>query len=236
MTSDRAVMRIDRFIGNATSLSRSQVHRVIRAGRVWVDGIQVKKASTPVSLDAEVTLDESKVAPPLPRYFMLHKPVGVVSATRDPSQRTVLDLFDVPKRSALHIAGRLDIDSSGLVLVTDDGQWSHRITAPSNHCPKVYYVTLAEPLTEEQAASVSAGLLLKGENKPTKPARVERVSARELRLTITEGRYHQVKRMFAALGNHVVALHRLSIGGLALDQSLEPGAYRPLSAEEIALF
>jgi 16S rRNA pseudouridine516 synthase len=147
-----------------------------------------------------------------------------------------LDLFDLPKRSTLHIAGRLDIDSSGLVLVTDDGQWSHRITAPSNHCPKTYYVTLAEPLTVEQASSLAVGLLLKGESKVTKPATVEKVSEHELRLTITEGRYHQVKRMFAALGNHVVALHRLSIGGLALDSSLLPGAYRSLTTEEITLF
>jgi 16S rRNA pseudouridine516 synthase len=229
-------MRLDRYLCQTTDLTRSQARSVIRGGRVSVAGAQITQPACQVGVQTEVTLDERLLVPPLPRYFMLNKPLGVVCATRDPSQRTVLDLFDVPKRSALHIAGRLDIDSSGLVLVTDDGQWSHRITAPSNHCPKVYHVTLAEPLTEEQAASVSAGLLLKGESKPTKPARVERVSARELRLTITEGRYHQVKRMFAALGNHVVALHRLSIGGLALDQSLAPGAYRPLSAEEIALF
>jgi 16S rRNA pseudouridine516 synthase len=201
-----------------------------------VAGAQVTQPACQVDIKAEITLDETLLAAPLPRYFMLNKPLGVVCATRDPSQRTVLDLFDVPKRSALHIAGRLDIDSSGLVLVTDDGQWSHRITAPANHCPKTYFVSLAEPLTSQQASRVSAGLLLKGESRPTKPATVDRVSEHELRLTITEGRYHQVKRMFAALGNHVVALHRLSIGGLVLDQSLIPGTYRPLSAEEIALF
>lgn len=236
MTSLKAVIRIDRFISNATSLSRSQVQRVIRAGRVRVDGVQIKKASLSVRLDAEVYLDESMVTPPLPRYFMLNKPIGVVSATHDPSQRTVLDLLDVPKRTRLHIAGRLDIDCSGLVLVTDDGQWSHRITAPSNHCPKTYAVTLAEPLVTGQIARLETGLLLKGETKPTKPATVEQVSEHELRLTITEGRYHQVKRMFAALGNHVEALHRVSIGGLLLDQSLPPGEYRRLTQQEVALF
>ncbi|MES9944590.1 MAG: pseudouridine synthase [Candidatus Thiodiazotropha sp.] len=236
MTALKAVIRIDRFISKATSLSRSQVQRMIRAGRVRVDGVQVKKASLPVRLDAEVYLDESMVAPPLPRYYMLNKPIGVVSAAHDPSQRTVLDLFDVPKRTGLHIAGRLDIDSSGLVLVTDDGQWSHRITAPSNHCPKSYAVTLAEPLTAGQITKLETGLLLKGETKPTKPATVEQLSALELRLTITEGRYHQVKRMFAALGNHVEGLHRLSIGGLLLDQSLLPGEYRPLTPQEVGLF
>jgi 16S rRNA pseudouridine516 synthase len=236
MTSAKAVIRIDRFISNATSLSRSQVQRVIRAGRVRVDGVQIKKGSIPVRLDAEVYLDESMVAPPLPRYFMLNKPIGVVCAAHDPSHRTVLDLFDVPNRTTLHIAGRLDIDSSGLVLLTDDGQWSHRITAPSNHCAKTYRVTIAEPLTAEQASRLENGLLLKGETKPTRPARVERIAEHVLYLTITEGRYHQVKRMFAALGNRVEGLHRLSIGSLSLDQSLSPGGYRALSLEEVALF
>ncbi|MGD8911516.1 MAG: 16S rRNA pseudouridine(516) synthase RsuA [Candidatus Thiodiazotropha sp.] len=229
-------MRLDRYLCQTTDLTRSQARRVIRGGRVSVGGAPVTHPASQVDIQAEVTLDESLLTPPLPRYFMLNKPLGVVCATRDPSQRTVLDLFDLPKRSTLHIAGRLDIDSSGLVLVTDDGQWSHRITAPSNHCPKTYYVTLAEPLTVEQASSLAVGLLLKGESKVTKPATVEKVSEHELRLTITEGRYHQVKRMFAALGNHVVALHRLSIGGLALDSSLLPGAYRSLTTEEITLF
>jgi 16S rRNA pseudouridine516 synthase len=229
-------MRLDRFIGNATSLSRSLVQRAIRNGRVRVDGIEVKQVSAPISIDAAVFLDGSPVAPPLPRYFMLHKPVGVVCATRDSSHRTVLDLFDLPNLRALHVAGRLDIDTSGLVLVTDDGQWSHRITAPSNQCPKTYQVILADPVTHQQVSLLGGGLLLRGEKKATRPAIVERMSERELRLTITEGRYHQVKRMFAAVGNHVTALHRVSIGGLSLDQCLGPGDYRPLTPQEVMLF
>ncbi|MES9828346.1 MAG: pseudouridine synthase [Candidatus Thiodiazotropha sp.] len=229
-------MRLDRYLCQTTDLTRSQARSIIRGGRVSVGGAPVTQPASQVDMQAEVVLDDSLLPPPLPRYFMFNKPLGVVCATRDPSQRTVLDLFDVPKRNALHIAGRLDIDSTGLVLVTDDGQWSHRITAPSNHCPKTYHVTLAEPLTVEQASSVGAGLLLKGESRPTKPATIERVSELELHLTITEGRYHQVKRMFAALGNRVVALHRLSIGGLSLDQSLVPGGYRSLKRQEIELF
>jgi 16S rRNA pseudouridine516 synthase len=187
-------------------------------------------------MHTEVALDEELLLPPLPRYFMLNKPQGVVCATRDHGQRTVLELLDEPRRGALHIAGRLDIDTTGLVLVTDDGQWSHRITAPASHCSKTYRVTLAEPLTSEQASGVARGLLLKGERKPTKPAVVDRLSTCELRLTITEGKYHQVKRMFAALGNHVVALHRLSIGGVSLDESLAPGGYRSLTPHEIGYF
>ncbi|MEW8029687.1 MAG: pseudouridine synthase [Candidatus Thiodiazotropha sp.] len=229
-------MRLDRYLCQTTDLTRSQARNIIRDGRVGVGGATVTHPASQVDVHAEVTLDECLLPPPLPRYFMLNKPLGVVCATRDLSQRTVLDLFDVPKRGALHIAGRLDIDSSGLVLVTDDGQWSHRITAPSNNCPKTYHVTLAEPLKAGQASRVGAGLLLKGESKPTKPATIERVSEYELRLTISEGRYHQVKRMFAALGNRVVALHRLAIGGVSLDRSLLPGAYRPLTRDEIGLF
>jgi 16S rRNA pseudouridine516 synthase len=229
-------MRLDRFISNATALSRSRVQRAIRGGRVRVDGVEVKQVSVPVGFDAVVSLDGSQVAPPLPRYFMLHKPIGVVCATRDPSHRTVLDLIDLPNRSILHIAGRLDIDTSGLLLVTDDGQWSHRITAPSNNCPKTYHVAVVDPVTDEQAERLGAGLMLKGENRPTRPAGVERLSERELHLTIYEGRYHQVKRMIAAVGNHVSALHRVSIGELCLDQSLEPGEYRPLTPGEVMLF
>lgn len=230
------MLRLDRYLSNTTSLTRSQAWQVLRGGRVTVDGETVKQGATQIPLDARVTLDGVPVAPPLPRYYMLNKPPGVVCATRDPSQRTVLDLFDVAGRSRLHIAGRLDIDTTGLVLITDDGQWSHRITAPSKHCRKCYLVTLAEPLGAEQASRLAAGLMLRGESRPTRPASVERLSANKLRLTISEGRYHQVKRMFAALGNRVVELHRESIGDLHLDQSLEPGTYRPLLPQEIALF
>ncbi|MES9991973.1 MAG: 16S rRNA pseudouridine(516) synthase RsuA [Candidatus Thiodiazotropha sp.] len=230
------MLRLDRYLSNATTLTRSQAQRALRGGRVSVDGEIVKQGATQVSTDARVMLDGVAVGPPLPRYFMLNKPMGVVCATRDPGQRTVLDLFDLPNPERLHIAGRLDIDTSGLVLVTDDGQWSHRITAPSSHCPKCYRVTLAEPLGDEYASRLAAGLQLRGESKPTRPATLEKLSESELRLTITEGRYHQVKRMFAVLGNRVLALHRESIGDLHLDPSLEPGSYRPLLAQEIALF
>jgi 16S rRNA pseudouridine516 synthase len=229
-------MRLDRYLCQTTDLTRSQARTLIRGGRVGVAGNLVKQPAQQVDIHTEVTLDGELLPSPLPRYFMLNKPLGVVCATHDPGQRTVLDLLDEPRRHVLHIAGRLDIDTTGLVLVTDDGQWSHRITAPSRHCSKIYQVTLAEPLTPEQASGVAGGLLLKGERKPTKPAIVEKVSSCELRLTISEGKYHQVKRMFAAMGNRVVALHRLSIGGVSLDESLDPGAYRPLTAKEIGSF
>jgi 16S rRNA pseudouridine516 synthase len=229
-------MRLDRYLCQVTDLTRSQARKVIRGGRVLVGKSAVKQPAQQVDDQADVILDGNCLPRPSPRYFMLNKPIGVVCATHDPSQRTVLDLLQEPNRDALHIAGRLDIDTTGLVLVTDNGHWSHRITAPSRHCGKTYHVTLAEPLSPEQESDICAGLLLKGERKPTKPASIERLSANEVLLTITEGKYHQVKRMFAAQGNRVESLHRLSIGGISLDEALAPGEYRPLFEQEIGLF
>jgi 16S rRNA pseudouridine516 synthase len=167
---------------------------------------------------------------------MLNKPQGVICATTDPGHRTVLDLLDVENKKGLHPAGRLDIDTTGLVLISDDGDWSHRITAPRHKCPKTYRVTLAEPLEEQVAAQFAEGIALHNEEKKTQPATLEILSPTEVRLTIGEGKYHQIKRMFAAVGNHVVALHREAIGALQLDEALAPGEYRQLSEEERNLF
>lgn len=228
--------RLDRYLSNATALSRSQAQRAIRAGRVTVDGAQVKLASASVPDDAVVCLDESAVAPPLPRYLMLNKPRGVVCATKDPSHRTAIDLLDLPNPAGLHFAGRLDIDATGLVLISDDGQWSHRIAAPGKACGKRYRVGLERALEMADMRRLQAGVLLRGEKRPTRPARLEIVGPGECLITISEGRYHQVKRMFAAVGNRVVSLHRESIGALALDPALGAGDFRDLTEAEIALF
>lgn len=230
------MIRLDRFICNATALSRSQAQREIRAGRVSVDGVTTKRAAMPIPLTASVSLDGERVVPPLPRYLMLHKPLGVVCASRDPTHRTAIDLLDLPNPEGLHFAGRLDIDTSGLVLISDDGQWTHRIVAPGRRCTKRYRVGLAEAPEESQLKRLRGGILLRGEQRPTRPARVERIDEREILLSITEGRYHQVKRMLAALGHAVVRLHREAIGPLELDPGLGPGAFRPLRADEVALF
>jgi 16S rRNA pseudouridine516 synthase len=147
-----------------------------------------------------------------------------------------MELLDEDNLQQLHVAGRLDIDTSGLVLLSDDGNWSHRITAPRHKCPKRYRVTLAAPLDPAAVEQFAAGLTLRNEAKKTKPATLEILTPTEVRLTIGEGKYHQVKRMFAAIGNHVVALHREAIGALQLDESLAPGEYRPLSEAERELF
>lgn len=133
----------------------------------------------------------------------------------------------------LHFAGRLDVDTTGLVLITDDGQWSHRITSPKHKCDKTYRVWLADPVTDDYARQLQEGVQLRSERELTLPAQMETVGEKEVLLTIHEGKYHQVKRMFAALGNKVVALHRERVGDIILDEALDPGEYRYLTEQEI---
>ncbi len=228
-------MRLDQFVSQSTGMPRSEAVKVIRWGQVLVDGVKITKTSTHIDPTAEVLLDDAKIVLPGVIYLMLHKPVGVVSATEDLEHQTVMDLIDHPHRHTLHVVGRLDKDTTGLLLITNDGDWSHRITAPKNHVPKTYLATLAWALTEEGAAQLRAGVQLNGEKGLTKPAEVEILPDQQARMTISEGKYHQVKRMFAAVGNRVGALHRERIGGLVLDAELPPGKWRELSVRELAL-
>ncbi|MET0029008.1 MAG: 16S rRNA pseudouridine(516) synthase RsuA [Candidatus Thiodiazotropha sp.] len=230
------MLRLDRYLSNATALTRSQAHKALRSGRVSVDGKTIKQGAFQIAQDAKVFLDGQPVAAPGSRYLMLHKPLGVVCATEDPTHRTAIDLLDLPNPQGLHFAGRLDIDATGLVLITDDGQWSHRITSPSKQCAKTYLATLASAIPETALERIRNGILLRGERHPTAPAQADRLNDTQVRLTITEGRYHQVKRLFAAVDNRVVSLHRESIGELRLDAALTPGSYRALSVDEIDLF
>ena len=227
-------MRLDKFLAHQTGISRTLVARELRTGLVTVDGEIVKSGSRQISADNEVAYDGNIMSHVTgPRYFMLNKPQGYVCSTDDPVNPTILYFVDEPVAHKLHAAGRLDIDTTGLVLMTDDGQWSHRITSPKHHCEKTYRVTLDAPVADDTAALFAQGVMLNGEQHPTKPARLEIITAQDVRLTISEGRYHQVKRMFAAAGNHVNALHREQVGGIVLDETLAPGEYRPLTDEEI---
>lgn len=228
-------MRLDKFIAQQLGVSRAIAGREIRASRVTVDGDIIKDSAFKLSPDHDVEYDGNTLTQQTgPRYFMLNKPQGYVCSTDDPDHPTVLYFLDVPVAHKLHAAGRLDIDTTGLVLMTDDGQWSHRITSPRHHCEKTYLVTLESPLADDTAGRFAQGIQLHNEKDLTKPAQLEVITPTEVRLTISEGRYHQVKRMFAAVGNHVVALHRERIGAIVLDPTLEPGEYRPLTEEEIA--
>lgn len=229
-------MRLDRFIGNATDYSRSEIKKMIRARRISVNGAVQVDAALHVEAKDEVLVDGDPARAPSARYFMLNKPVGYVSETKDRLNPSVVDLLDEPNMGKLHVAGRLDIDTTGLVLLTDDGQWSHRVTSPNHRCGKTYYVAIDSVLSEEHEKKITAGLWLNNEDRRTLPAEIERICDNEFRLTIYEGKYHQVKRMFAAVGHRVEKLHRERIGNIVLDDSLESGKYRELTEAEINSF
>lgn len=228
-------MRLDYYLAHAANYSRKEAKRIIHKGRVKVADSVETKISFSVEAGAEVRLDDTLlVLEQGHRYLMLNKPEGVVSATEDGLHETVLDLIPHELRRNLHPVGRLDRDTTGLLLLTTDGHWSHKISAPKNRCEKTYLAELAELLTPDAIARLEQGVLLKGETEPTRLARVVAVSDRCIRLTLTEGRYHQVKRMLAAVGNHVTSLHREQVGAIFLDPALGPGDYRTLSAAEVA--
>lgn len=227
-------MRLDQFIAQATGLSRKDAKRAISRGLVSVDGETCLGGNQKISQQVEVVMDGQPVSLPGDRYLMMNKPAGVVSATTDSDHPTALDLLPVELARDLHIAGRLDADTTGLLLLTTDGQWSHRITSPRTHCPKLYRVTLAAPLSSQARQQLEAGVQLRDDPKPTRPAQVTVIDDTTIELGISEGRYHQVKRMLAAVGNHVQALHRVQIGAVRLDTALKPGDFRALTDEEKA--
>ncbi len=225
--------RLDKFIANVGKIPRSRIKPLLKKGAVTVNGNPKVKATDAVTLDDVITLDGETLTYLGNRYFMLHKPEGYVSANSDDLHPTALDLLAEPHLEDLHIAGRLDIDTTGLVLITNDGQWSHLITSPKKDKAKVYLVETANPITDEDVSAFEQGVQLNGERHLTRPATLEILASYSARLSITEGKYHQVKRMFAARGNKVVSLHREKIGEIALDESLAPGEYRPLTQAEI---
>ena len=228
-------MRLDKFLAETTGLTRSQAAKVLRQSAVTVNGKIEKSGAVKVSPDDEVCYDGERLTwVENGQYIMLHKPQGYICSHEDGDYPTIYQFFDYPLSARLHSAGRLDVDTTGLVLLTDDGQWSHRITSPKHHYPKTYLVTLADPVEANYSQACAEGILLRGEKEPTKPAELEILDDYNVNLTISEGRYHQVKRMFAALGNKVVGLHRWKIGNLVLDDDLGEGEFRHLTEEEIA--
>lgn len=225
-------MRLDKFLSNNTPWSRSQLHKIIRAGEVTINGEICWKADHKILPGDNIHLQQQLITQRQPRYLMMNKPAGYVCATQDSENPTVMDLLHEEFIDELQIVGRLDKDTTGLLLLTDDGQWNHRITAPVSHCRKTYKVDLQNPVAAETQTLFQQGVLLQGEKKPTAPAQLEIIHPHQVYLTISEGKYHQVKRMFAAVGNHVIALHREKIGELQLDNQLTPGSYRSLTAQE----
>jgi len=226
-------MRLDKYISNGRDLSRTQVRRLVKAGAITINDEICKNSAQQVSNNDQVTLHKQPLSPPKARYFMLNKPAGYICATHDGEHPTVLELLDEPRQKELQIAGRLDIDTTGLVLITDNGQWNHAVTAPNKHCQKIYHVTTTKTIINKDQQAFKQGLWLDGEKKATLTADLTILHSNECTLAIHEGRYHQVKRMFAAVGNRVESLHRASIGSIILDQNLAPGEYRPLLASEV---
>lgn len=206
---------------------------MLHADEVSVNGEAERNSGRQVSDADRVRLDGQEVDTPSERYLMLHKPEGYVCSHNEGDNPTVIGLIELPRAEKLSIAGRLDIDTTGLVLLSDDGQWCHRITSPRHKQAKVYELRCADLIDDKAAEQFARGIMLNNEKALTKPAELELIDAHRARVTLYEGRYHQVKRMFAALGNRVVALHRESIGPIRLDDALFPGEYRELTQAEV---
>ncbi|WP_198263731.1 16S rRNA pseudouridine(516) synthase RsuA [sulfur-oxidizing endosymbiont of Gigantopelta aegis] len=230
-------MRLDKYLGQNTNLSRSLAKKAISSGQISVNLECIKNTAFKVKMSDQVLYCGEPIVTLGHRYLMLNKPLGYICSTQDELHPSVLNLIDIDKPDRLHIVGRLDVDTTGLVLITDDGQWSHRITSPKRNCQKTYQVDLAETLNAALSRDIierfKKGLLLKNEFKATLPAQLVIQSNQKVLLSIQEGRYHQVKRMFAAVGNHVEALHRVSIGAITLDTQLSEGEWRYLTEAEI---
>lgn len=225
--------RLDRFISQNSDCSMADTRLLLAQRRIMLDGVVADSVQQAVTKFTHVELDGVCLQSGQPVYLALNKPRGVVSATKDDRHPTVLDLVDHPRKDELHIAGRLDFNTTGLVLLTNDGAWSRRISLPQTKLPKTYEVTLSEPLNEEYVAAFRAGIYFAHEGITTLPACLEILSAHRARLSLVEGKYHQVKRMFGAFRNKVLALHRVSVGPVCLGD-LEPGATRPVGASELA--
>lgn len=235
--SKTPTMRLDRLLANLGYGSRKEMHGLVAARQIILDGVALSDAGARIAIGPDLPqrmlVMGKAVDPPPPMIVMLHKPLGVVCSHKETGER-IYDLLPPRWRvrdPVLSSVGRLDKDTSGLLLITDDGDFLHRVISPRRHVQKSYIAELDRPLSGEEGALFAAGtLMLEGEDKPLLPAVLEPLGEKRARLLIEEGRYHQVRRMFAAVGNHVTALHRDRIGGLVLPDDLAPGDYRVLPA------
>ena len=241
-------LRLDRYLADAGCGTRSQVKKEIARGAVYVNGTAEKRPERKVDPETDrVEWNGRLLSYAEHEYYMMNKPGGTVSATEDRRERTVLDLMGPDRRDGLFPVGRLDKDTVGLLLITDDGDLAHRLLSPRRHVDKVYYVRVRGRLTEEDVTRFREGLDI-GDEKPALPADLRILKTwgtdpgspeappeerSEAEVTLREGRFHQVKRMFRAVGKEVVFLQRISMGPLRLDESLAPGEYRRLTAEEL---
>jgi 16S rRNA pseudouridine516 synthase len=242
VSSKQPTMRLDRLLANLGYGTRREVERVVWAGLVMLDGVALEDADQRIAitpdLPARMTFDGAPLDPPPGLTLMLHKPVGVTCSHKEqgPLVYSLLPERWRRREPPISTVGRLDKDTSGLLLLTDDGVLLHRIISPRSHVSKRYDVTLARPLRgDEEKIFASGELMLEGDTKPLLPVPMGVLSTTRATVTLTEGRYHQVRRMFAAVGNHVTALHRDRVGGLMLPDDLPAGQYRILGQADVAL-
>lgn len=232
------MMRLDKYLAEMGVGTRQEVKKQIRQGKAAVNGTVVKAADTKIDETSdEVTICGRNISYVSYEYYMLNKPAGVVSATEDRRDTTVIDLIKEKKRKDLFPVGRLDKDTEGLLLITNDGNLAHRLLAPKKHVDKVYYAKIDGMVTEEDVKRFAEGINIGAEEEEmTRPAKLDIMKSAEeseIRLTIHEGKFHQVKRMFLAVGKEVTYLKRERMGTLCLDENLKPGEYRLLTEEEI---
>ena len=239
--SKQPTLRLDRLLANLGYGSRREMQILARNGRIRIDGEPLREIEDRVPLTADfaarLTVDREPVDPLPGMALMLHKPLGVTCSHKEAGPLVYKLLPDRWRRRdpAISTIGRLDKQTSGLLLLTDDGGFLHKVISPRRHVTKLYLATLERPLRGDEAEIFASGkLMLEGEEKPLLPAQMEPCGANQAKIAITEGRYHQVRRMFAAVNNHVAALHRLAIGGLTLPDDLAPGEFRVLNAAQCA--
>ena len=229
-------MRLDKFLTELGVGTRSEVKKILKTGQVTVNGIPVKKPEEKIDEAKDVVAYQGKVlAYEQFEYYMFHKPAGCVTAVSDAQHKTVMDYMKDLTRKDLNPVGRLDIDTEGLLLITNDGMLSHELLSPAKHVPKTYFAKVEGVVTEADVNLFAEGVDI-GEKKPTKPAELKILmsdTVSEIELTISEGKFHQVKRMFEAVDKKVVYLKRLSMGSLVLDENINPGEYRALTEDEV---
>ena len=229
-------MRLDKYLADMGLGTRSEIKKAVRSGRVSVDGRTVTDPGTKVGPEDAVLFDGTAVTYEPYVYYMLHKPAGVISASEDRRERTCVDLIDETRRRDLFPVGRLDRDTEGLLLITNDGDLCHRLLTPSRHVDKVYYARISGKVTEEDVRGFADGLQVDADFRamPAQLRILRSDSVSEVEIVIREGKFHQIKRMFRAVGKEVLYLKRLSMGSLTLDPALQPGTWRRLTAEELA--
>ncbi|MEF9945915.1 MAG: pseudouridine synthase [Lachnospiraceae bacterium] len=230
------MIRLDKYLADMGAGTRTEVKKAIRKGMVSVDGIVAGRPEEKIDANLQkVSFQGHELGYAAYEYYMLNKPAGTVSATRDKKTETVLDLIESKKRKDLFPVGRLDKDTEGLLLITNDGMLAHELLSPKKHVDKTYYAKVTGCITKKECELFLEGLDIADEKKtlPAKLVVLHKGDISEVTLTIHEGRFHQVKRMFEAVGSEVIYLKRISMGSLKLDETLAPGAYRELTKEEL---